>query len=169
VPRDYWYDQQYRDGHILWAEAFARYVRKSFPSFPSLSQGRDVALGKELIKIEVFQCPEFPNPAQPLDYSSNGWDITGTGGADSQPMINVAKLKRSSAVVFLLEANALLPTDMFGYHDVFTAAHLPWGSSPRAADLRDRRHRGRINIGWMDGHVSSKPPRQVTVSDFRQP
>src|SRR5207237_1711934 len=26
IPRDYWYDQEYLDGHILWAEAFAKYV-----------------------------------------------------------------------------------------------------------------------------------------------
>src|SRR4051812_40390863 len=26
IPRDYWYDQQYLEGHILWAEAFAKYV-----------------------------------------------------------------------------------------------------------------------------------------------
>jgi prepilin-type processing-associated H-X9-DG protein len=169
VPRDYWYDQEYRDGHILWAESFARYVNKSFPTFPVLGQARDRDLGKELSKILVYQCPDFPNPAQPLDYVSNGWDISGAGGADSQPLVNVTKLKRSSDVIFLLEANAALATDMFGYHDVYTAQHLPGGSSPRAADLRDRRHRGRLNICWMDGHVSAKPARDINIWDFRQP
>src|SRR5688500_19750095 len=28
IPRDYYYDDQYRRGHILWADAFMRYVNK---------------------------------------------------------------------------------------------------------------------------------------------
>jgi prepilin-type processing-associated H-X9-DG protein len=102
-----------------------------------------------------------------VDFVSNSWSLANGAGVDSSPLVNVAKLKRSADILFLTEANASLPTDMFGYHDVFQPVHLPRGSAPRVADLKDRRHRGRLNICWMDGHVAPKFAKDITEADFR--
>src|SRR3954447_15381448 len=74
IPRDYWYDQQYLEGHILWAEVFAPYVGyKDMPQPPSLSIDRDAVLAPHLERIQVYQCPAFPDDEQALDYVSNAW------------------------------------------------------------------------------------------------
>ena len=170
IPRDYYYDAQYREGHILWAESFAFLMKKNFPTTPDISANRDKTLAKEFAKIEMYQCPDFPDDKQVLDYVSSGWVIIPTilGGGTSQAMLPITKLKNSSEVLYLTEANKALLPDYYGAHDVFQEGHLPNGPTDqrRMLDLNDQRHRGKVNILWLDWHVSTKPIKDVTKWDF---
>jgi prepilin-type processing-associated H-X9-DG protein/prepilin-type N-terminal cleavage/methylation domain-containing protein len=168
VPRDYWYDLEYQQGHILWAEAFAKYVGHPLPDVRDLSANRDRILGPELARIGVYQCPAFPDPRQELDYVSNAW-WAGVVGV-SAPLLNVTRMPRSGQLVYLTEANATsLPPDSFGIHDVFDVTHLPMaGNQPQGSSrvLNDNRHGGRINLLFLDGHVDTRPFKDVGRRDF---
>jgi prepilin-type processing-associated H-X9-DG protein/prepilin-type N-terminal cleavage/methylation domain-containing protein len=166
IPRGYHYDDWYRDGHILWAEAICRYLNKPV-EVRDLSPARDKELAKHFRTIEVYQCPVFPNDDQPLDYVSNSW-IGGTGG--DGPSIVIAKVPRSSEVVFLTEANAHSLTDVFIYHDIWDLSHLPLdpqgNPQPNARVMNDNRHRGKINVLFLDGHVAVKGLKEIGRKDF---
>lgn len=172
IPRDYWYDQQYLDGHILWAEVFAKYVGYTeMPQPPTLSVPRDLILAPHFERIEVYQCPAFPNERQPLDFVSNAWHA-GVVGV-SAPLINVTRMPHSGKIVYLAEASHILRTDYFGIHDVFDISHLPVTAPPARQPqpmssriLLDKRHGGRINLLFLDGHVDSRYFRDVRREDF---
>jgi prepilin-type processing-associated H-X9-DG protein len=170
VPRDYYYGIEYVQGHILWAEAFAPYVGyRDMPRPPTITQDRDLVLAPHLGRIDVYQCPAFPNEQQPLDYVTNAWyaDFPGI----SAPLINVVRMPNSGRTVYITEASATQQTGVFGFHDVFVDIHLPvdanrveqWGSS---RVLIDQRHGGRVNLLFLDGHVESKHYKDVTRKDF---
>ena len=168
IPRGYHYEDAYRHGHILWAEAISRYVNH-LVDVPDLSPMRDPVMAREFRQIGVYQCPDFPNDDQALDYVSNSW--MGGGGTDDAAII-VTTIRRSSETVFLTEANATASTDLFCYHDVWDPSHLPTTGAPSyvalnsARVLNDRRHRGRINLLFLDGHAGTKMFRDVSRFDF---
>ncbi len=169
IPRDYWYDDQYRQGHILWAEAFAKYVGyKDMPDIPNHSAGRDTTLAPHLARIGAYQCPAYPDENQPLDFVSNAWHAGAVGV--SAPLINVVRMPHSGRIVYLTDAYHRLPRDMFGTHDVFDVAHLPVNAifqpQPTSRVLNDKRHGGRLNLLFLDGHVESRPFRDVGRADF---
>ena len=168
VPRDYYYGIEYVQGHILWAEAFSKYVGQPIPDVPDISDARDVVLYPQLMRIGVYQCPAFPDERQPLDYVSNGW-WAGFVGV-SAPLINVTRMPRSGQVVYITEASARLPTNRFGTHDVFDVSHLPVvpNGLPQLSSrvLNDKRHGGRINLLYLDGHVDSRHYKEVVEKDF---
>jgi prepilin-type processing-associated H-X9-DG protein/prepilin-type N-terminal cleavage/methylation domain-containing protein len=171
IPRGYDYNDSYRAGRILWAEALSRYVNHPV-EVRDLSPARDVVMAKEFALIPVYQCPVFPNDRQPLDYVCNSWTA---GGVNDDAAIVVTRLKRSSEIVFLTEAHARSDTMLFCYHDVWSPDFLPvdangrtraggppWG--PRI--LNDNRHGGRINMLFLDGHVATKMFKEVRRADF---
>ena len=168
IPRGYHYDDWYRRGHILWAEALSRYVHKAV-EVADLSAARDPVLGRAFTGIAVYQCPNFPDDLQSLDYVSNSW--MGGGGTDDAAII-VSTVRRSSEVVFLTEADATRPTNAYCYHDVWDPSHLPTAGGPlfqplpTARILNDRRHRGRINLLFLDGHAGTRMFRDVSRRDF---
>ena len=168
IPRGYHYDQAYRNGHILWAEALSRYVNRPV-EVADLSAARDPILGRAFAEMAVYQCPDFPNDQQPLDYVSNSF--MGGGGTDDAAII-VTTVRRSSEVVFLTEASANRDTRAFCYHDVWDPMHLPTLGPPGfqvlndARVLNDQRHRGRINLLFLDGHVGTKLFKHVVRKDF---
>ena len=173
IPRDYWYHQEYIEGHILWAEAFAKYVGYSdLPQPPTIGPERDLILAPHFARIGVYQCPAFPNELQPLDFVSNAW-YAGVVGV-SAPLINVTRMPQSGRTVYLAEANSRnLRADYFGIHDVFDLPHLPVTPPPARSPqtgtsrvLTDNRHGGRINLLYLDGHVESKHFRDVHRRDF---
>ena len=168
IPRGYHYEQWYRSGHILWAEAISRYVNRPV-DVPDLSPARDAVLAGHFRRIEVYQCPSFPNDRQPLDYVSNSW--MGGGGTDDASIV-ITKIRRSAEVVFLTEANANRLSEVFIYHDVWDPSHLPTTGRPNfvrireARVLNDERHRGRINLLFLDGHTATTMYRDVSRRDF---
>ena len=167
IPRDYWYGLEYTQGHILWAEAFGKYLGHPMPEVRDLSAARDGVLAPELARVGVYQCPAFPDPRQPLDYVSNAW-WAGVAGV-SAPLINVTRMPRSGEVVYLAEAGRALPPDSFGTHDVFGVDHLPvaGGLVQRSSRvLNDNRHGGRVNLLLLDGHVDTRQFREVGRRDF---
>jgi prepilin-type processing-associated H-X9-DG protein/prepilin-type N-terminal cleavage/methylation domain-containing protein len=167
IPRDYWYDLEYKQGHILWAEAFGKYVGHPLPEVRDLSQARDGILGPEFARIGVYQCPAFPDERQVLDYVSNAW-WAGVVGV-SAPLINVTRMPRSGEIIYLTEAGTSLPTDSFGIHDVFDVSHLPMAGNQvqrSSRVLNDKRHGGRINLLYLDGHVDTKQFKEVGRRDF---
>jgi prepilin-type processing-associated H-X9-DG protein len=92
----------------------------------------------------------------------------------SAPLIVVTRMPQSGRTVYLAEANARnLRVDFFGIHDVFDLSHLPVTPppqrSPQTSSSRvavDNRHGGRINLLYLDGHVESKPFKDVQRTDF---
>ena len=167
IPRDYWYDAEYKQGHILWAEAFGKYVGHPMPEVRDLSPNRDLILGPELAQVGAYQCPAFPDPRQPLDYVSNAW-WAGVVGV-SAPLINVTRMPRSGEIIYLAEAGRTLPPDSFGIHDVFDVDHLPMSGTQVqrfSRVLNDNRHGGRVNLLLLDGHVDTRTFREVGRRDF---
>jgi prepilin-type N-terminal cleavage/methylation domain-containing protein/prepilin-type processing-associated H-X9-DG protein len=167
VPRDYLYEENYLAGHIFWGEAFGPYFNKSFPSLhPDISIARDDRLGPACEKIVSYQCPANPNPDQPVDFVSNGWMIGAPSAlSGSSPLVNVGRIRNSSAIIFLTEANMWLDTTRFFVYDVSKPDHLPPSSGSRVLD--DLRHRGLINMLFFDGHVHAAPFTDISPRDFR--
>lgn len=166
VPRDYYYGNQYKDGHIFWAEAYAPYVGHPMPVILDHGSGRDKILAPLLAKVKVFQCQVHPEPKQPVDYVSNGWESDSVSGG-SQGLLKLTTLRNQSGLVFLTEGNKSNKVDYFGKHDVFQSSHLPAGSGPRMIDLEDKRHGGQVNLLFLDGHVETMPIKQVDEKLFR--
>ena len=169
IPRGYHYEYWYRQGHILWAEALSRHLNRPI-EVADLSEARDRVLAEHFRKMDVYQCPAFPDDRQPLDYVSNSW--MGGGGTDDASIV-LTRLKRSSEIVFLTEASAKALPDKFCFHDVWEPRHLPTIPSippqpnPESRVLNDRRHRDRINILFLDGHVGTRSHfREVVRRDF---
>ena len=63
-------------------------------------------------------------------------------------------------------------TDIFIYHDVWDPAHLPTAGRPTyfvqrdARVLNDQRHRGRVNVLFLDGHAGTMMFRDVSRAQF---
>jgi len=164
IPRDYSYGVP---GHIFWGEAFARYMKYPLPDLKLQDAARDAALAPYYANVPVFQCPVFPNEKQPVDYVCNGWDKQSNTG-QTQGVFKVTKFKRSSQVIFLTEGNVNRQINCFVYHDVWHVDHLP--TAPNKAEHRvldDNRHRGLVNCVYLDGHVASKPFKNLVPEDFR--
>jgi prepilin-type N-terminal cleavage/methylation domain-containing protein/prepilin-type processing-associated H-X9-DG protein len=116
-----------------------------------------------------FQCPDFPNDDQNLDFVVNsflmpypfgddggqagaGYTGDGQGPTVQQMYVRLNLMKQSSArVIFTTEAHKNLPTTDLQFHDLFMAHQLPFGSFPRIAN--DLRHPNGINASFFDGHA----------------
>ena len=166
IPRGYYYFPYYQQGYILWAEALSSYVGHRV-TCADTGPARDGVMADEFRQIGVYQCPAFPKDEQALDYVVNSWIA---GGGDDGACILITKLRRSSELVYLTEANANRLPEQFGFHDVWDPSHLPSEAdgSPQlnARMLNDDRHRGRINLLYLDGHTVTKPYREVKPRDF---
>ena len=166
VPRGYYYSPWYEQGYVLWAEGLSRYVGHPI-EVADLSQARDKVMAERFKHIDVYQCPVFPNDEQPLDYIVNSWTA---GGIRDDAAMALGKMARASEIVYLTEANANRWTDQFWQHDVWDTTHLPSeiDGSPQlyARMLNDDRHRGRLNMLFLDGHVTTKHYREVKRRDF---
>jgi prepilin-type processing-associated H-X9-DG protein len=152
-------------GHIFWAEAMARYLDRGFQPLPYNAGNRDQQLASRLARIAVYQCPVFPNDQMAVDYIINGWNKYLPNG-ETSPALKVTKLKRSAEIVLLTEVSARHRTDTFEYHDIWSLSHLPrYPGTCRMLD--DARHRGNVNVCYLDGHVVARPFKGVTETDFR--
>lgn len=167
VPLDYWHTDQYRQGHIFWAESFAYTLKRQMP-IVAPNPDRDKTLAPYLAKIEIYQCPSNPNELQPVDFAINGcWE-----GGVSQGLLPITKIKRASQTIYLTELNAGRPIDYFMQNDIWDVSHLPTsppGSNklnPTSRMLNDNRHGGKANALYLDGHVSAKPFKNYTMDDF---
>ena len=166
IPRGYWYSPFYQQGYILWGEALSKYVGHPV-EVADTGFGRDAVMAAEFHRIGVYQCPVFPNEESALDYVSNSWE---TGDGDS-PLIKITRIRRSAEIVYLAEANVNRLPDQFGFHDVWHPTHFPADDQGvrqqySARMLNDERHRGRINLLFLDGHAETRHYRDVKARDF---
>ena len=130
-----------------------------------------------LRRQKPFQCPDFPDEKQALDYVVNGFrqpypgnEYPGPAGPGPQPQGGGAPNRRefanlsdfdqpTSRIIYLAEAHARMPTDTVWLHDLFSPRQLPFGSLPRIAN--DARHPGGINVLFFDTHVERMPNRKI--------
>jgi prepilin-type N-terminal cleavage/methylation domain-containing protein/prepilin-type processing-associated H-X9-DG protein len=180
IPRDYDHGAQYLTGQYLYAEQFGKYFLNDFVSVGAVdtSINRDKALKPQFARIEVYQCPVFPNDEQQLDYVANGFQISSeyfkTGRA--QPTVNITQIKRGSEIIYLTEGNANLiaggpndnPAPDYSAHDVWKDSHITGTAATgrRILELTDKRHKGMINCLYIDAHVETKPVKDLKTTDF---
>jgi prepilin-type N-terminal cleavage/methylation domain-containing protein/prepilin-type processing-associated H-X9-DG protein len=162
LPRDYsWGDP----AHRFWADLFARMMRYEMP--PQVlagSQAYDQSMAPYLARIEMYQCPVFPNEQQALDFVLNGWDIINPGTTGT--FLKITSLRRGSELILMTEGNKDRPLIAFDLHDVWHPDHMPTGAAPRICN--DNRHRnGQVNCMYVDGHVNARPFKELKQEDFR--
>jgi prepilin-type N-terminal cleavage/methylation domain-containing protein/prepilin-type processing-associated H-X9-DG protein len=176
IPADYHYNDQYRNGHIFWAESFAKMLNKKFPDVPDHSQARDAVLAQHFTdpryRIAVYYCPSYPNTTDPLNYIINAWlvDLGAKGNTTAQSMTKIKRRGPAADIIYMTEVNSRLWTRNrhFDHHDLHTVNHLPTGpmDQRRMCDVEERRHRGNLNALYLDGHVAAKPARSFVQWDF---
>jgi prepilin-type processing-associated H-X9-DG protein len=179
IPRDYNHGDQYLTGQYLYAEQFGKYFLNNFVSVGAqdTSPTRDKALKPQFARIEVYQCPVFPNDEQQLDYVANGFQISPQyfRAQRAQPTINITQIKRGSEILYLTEGNGRLPAGGpngnplpdYSTHDVWLDKHILGTSNDRRImELNDKRHKGMINCLYIDGHVDTKPVKDLKATDF---
>jgi len=180
IPRDYDTGSQYLTGQYLYAEQFGKYFLKDFVSVGAsdITANRDKALKPQFARIEVYQCPVFPIDEQQLDYVANGFQISSKyfRSGRAQPVVNITQIKRGSEILYLTEGNGSLPAGGpndnpapdYTTHDVWLDKHITGtaSSSRRIMELTDKRHKGMINCMYIDGHVETKPIKDLKTTDF---
>jgi prepilin-type processing-associated H-X9-DG protein len=180
IPRDYNHGTQYDTGQYLYAEQFGKFFLKDFVSIGAqdTSITRDIALKAQFARIEVYQCPVFPNDEQQLDYVANGFQISSAyfKSGRAQPAVNITQIKRGSEILYLTEGNASLvaggpnnnPAPDYAAHDVWQDSHITGTAATgrRILELTDKRHKGMINCLYIDGHVETKPVKDLKTTDF---
>jgi len=187
VPRDYNYDAQFRGdsgtrgAHIFWAESFAKYFGGDKWTIPLTdSTGRDAILAPFLLKIKVYQCPSKPRESQPLSYGTSSWDLNSDDGianapSEAQPQINIVQQKYASQILYITEVSTTLPDNSFDHYDIKNYTCIPYDipvgtknanyTDPRM--MNDTRHRGSVNILYLDGHAVAKKLAETSRYDFR--
>lgn len=128
---------------------------------------------------EAFQCPDFPEAEQRLDFVVNSFlqpythsDNPGqagdipvsqfASGTERRLFASLTRMKQdTSRVIYLTEGHAKLPTISAQYHDLFYSSQLPLGAFPRIAS--DMRHPGGINALFFDTHVERMSHRHMDV------
>jgi len=168
LPHSYYYGGVGPNGEpsLSWVDLLVRSMKQRLPPSPpgnAYNAAYDQQAASYYAAIQWLQCPAFPNDAQPVDFVVNGWD-PGATPSYRNTIIKFARIKHSSQIVFFLEANKNRPTNQFNLHDVWSPSHLPGQSGVRVLD--DRRHRGLVNIAYLDGHVAAKPFKTLVPRDF---
>ncbi len=131
----------------------------------------------ELGRYGDFQCHDFPDPRQKLDFVVNGFlqpytlgdspGPAGDGPANQPSTVNqrliftsLTRMKQdTSRIIYLTEAHAKLPADMIQLHDLFLSSQLPLAAYPRIAS--DLRHPGGLNALFFDTHVERMSHRKM--------
>jgi len=147
------------------------------------STGNESAFLKKLGETESFQCPDFPNELQRLDFVVNAFlqpyphgDMPGSQGVAPKPQDNGNDIRRTfasltrnltdtSRLIYLTEAHAAMPTDTVQLHDLFYSSQLPRASFPRVAN--DMRHPGGVNALFFDTHVERIPLSTLDAGQLR--
>lgn len=185
--------------HVLVPEVMSGYL--GGPKYPLIAseqdphnQSRDKRLAPIFARMPTLQCPVFPqggDPAtdftgkpireQPYDYVVNGFNfdeerINKRGSNqyfNSQGLTMISRIPTASRLIYMTEANADLPYDIFGWHDMFQPQHLWWGADARMTD--DYRHgtgglrqpgRGIAMALFFDSHAEKMMYKQMTINRF---
>jgi prepilin-type processing-associated H-X9-DG protein/prepilin-type N-terminal cleavage/methylation domain-containing protein len=178
LPHSYYYSNGPTNGandggSLSWVDLIARSLQQTLPPAPVrnfYNAAYDHTAAPYYLKIQWFKCPSYPNEKQPVQYVINGWGATIAGGYQLA-LVRATRVHHSSEVIYFLDANKNRPLNEFNVHDVWEPSHLPMarGSGPGVRVLDDQRHRGLVNIAFLDGHVSSKPFKNLSPNDFFPP
>ncbi|HEY4329161.1 MAG TPA: prepilin-type N-terminal cleavage/methylation domain-containing protein [Phycisphaerae bacterium] len=124
-------------------------------------------------RIKWLNCPVFPKSGQAVCFVTNAFNPANVGTELS--FLKVSRIKVPNQTVNFTEGNVNLPTDSFDVYDLWQTGHiLPNVSTPVTGGsavgriLSDDRHKGKINLSYYDGHVDSKPVKDVVLRDFVQ-
>jgi prepilin-type processing-associated H-X9-DG protein len=162
IPRDYSYGDP---KHKFWGELLARMMRYPMPTEASAgSQSYDALMAPYFARIEMYQCPLFPDDRQPIDFVLNAWDIHKPGGGTGD-FLKISSIRRGAELILMTEGNKNRAINDFEYHDVWEPSHLPLAGEPRVCN--DNRHRGQVNILYVDGHVNARAFKDLKLIDFR--
>jgi prepilin-type N-terminal cleavage/methylation domain-containing protein/prepilin-type processing-associated H-X9-DG protein len=158
----------------------ARWCAGSLPPQPAkYTKSYDTQAAPTYKRVQWFQCPANPQSDTPVSYVDNGCDIEGSR-SDS---ILIRKVKNADKVIFYTEGNISLGQAFtqftFSCYDVWSEQHLYGTGSEMTAEnlsshmftriLTDNRHRGMINVCYMDGHVDTRNFKTITIADFKPP
>jgi len=154
---------------------------------------QDEFLAYHMADMPVLHCPDWDGRAEPASWDSNvARDEDGTTrtldrsplhyitnacdidknkrnpSASPSPSIisNIEKIPRQGQIVYLTEAPTYAAFTDFTAHDVFSPKHVSTGSGPRMMQADSRRHLGKVNLGFFDGHVETRAPQDVAFEDF---
>lgn len=159
------------------------------------AEDRDKLLAPIFARIQVLQCPSFPETAkppvtnsrgqvitqQPYDYAVNDFEFdksrakkkesSTVGGPTRQE-----RIRQPARLVHVTEANRNRDLAFFGKHDMFEPElHMWWGTDPRMTT--DDRHAGgggssqggfsgKANCLFFDSHIESRMIKTLRMSDF---
>jgi prepilin-type processing-associated H-X9-DG protein/prepilin-type N-terminal cleavage/methylation domain-containing protein len=164
IPRDYSWNST---THRFWGDLYARLMKYDMPPSPAAggNQTYDRAMAPFLARIEMYQCPAFPDDRQPVDFVLNGWDPNSPNGGRTGTFLKITSLRRSAELILMTEGNRNRQFDTFQYHDVWDPQHLPLAGEPRICN--DQRHKGYVHCLYVDGHVEPRPFKELKPIDFR--
>ena len=75
------------------------------------------------------------------------------------------QIEHKGRINLVTEANKNRPLDTLDVHDVWHPEHMPRAAGARVCD--DNRHKGFIQILYVDGHVNTRMWKELKVQDFR--
>ncbi|MCA9244681.1 MAG: DUF1559 domain-containing protein [Phycisphaerales bacterium] len=151
---------------------------------------RHPTLADKMRTQPIFQCPDNPDPKQPVDYVASAVptpytpyavraDIAGGGRAgdafqgvsgfnEYRAFFRLEDVANAGLYVYITENHTSLfqPGSFFvqrslRFHTFFLTSQLPFGSYPRVAS--DIRHPGGIDMVFYDGHVETNLPSWLDV------
>ncbi len=141
------------------------------------------------LSIPFYQCPDFPDDRQALDFVANAtaipypqgaidydtaleWNPNGqfrgedgdaTGYTPLSKLEEISNVVSPASIIYVTEANTVMTEggnkDNFRYHHFFLTSMLPFGGHPRIAS--DQRHPGGLNAMFFDSHAETLPLKTV--------
>ncbi len=143
------------------------------------------------LSIPYYQCPDFPDDRQALDFVANAtaipypqeaidydtdveWDQDAyfrgesgeiTGYTSLSKLEEIANVASPASLIYVTEAHRGLTEngnkENFRFHHFFLTSMLPFGGHPRIAS--DQRHPGGLNALFFDSHAETMPLKTIDV------
>ncbi len=129
----------------------------------------------DYLKIEIYNCPRYPNKEQTVDYATNSWDNVRTGGwsnltrklsafsspsnkiylndiEDAPTVINDNGQEVNSAIPIIRNVTDIMIVGKRTRLDVCQPNHLPNGPAGSRRIARNRHKKEGSNAMFLDGH-----------------
>ncbi len=177
VPRD----ERFENGKVglYWFEVF----------MPYLGEKQDLA--QNYYEVKIYNCPSYPDKEQTVDYIMNAWDWTvplgGNKAAQEQHgPTKLDKFPRKATTIYMTDYATYDPVDArdvqiitkddnwstmpdkIRWMDIYQENHLPSSTNGQRRVAKDR-HRGKINVVFVDGHSETIDAMEITPYHFGLP
>jgi len=153
----------------LWYDVYLPYMNERAGNLTSYKQ------------VKAYRCPNFPNPAQTIQFVINGWHFDGPFDTLGSPINTPTKMEvfeRPSKTAYITENDdgAWRPiiTDLSSgdlkRQDIWNVGHLPTStdtSDDHGRRISPNRHFDGCNVVFVDGHATFMKARQMTVDTWR--